>query len=74
MCSLTEGWRGRHGRKGFARVAEEVHTVYLQDKWAKMEARNLKRFVAAVGGLSALELTRLVAKPKEALPRRYDTE
>ena len=26
----------------FARVAEEVHTVYLQDKWAKMEARNLK--------------------------------
>ena len=55
-------------------MAEEVHTVYLQDKWAKMEARNLKRFVAAVGGLSALELTRLVAKPKEALPRRYDTE
>ena len=35
----------------FARVAEEVHTVYLQDKWAKMEARNLKRFLTAVGGL-----------------------
>ena len=40
-------------------MAEEVNTVYLQDKWAKMEARNLKRFVTAVGGLSALELTRL---------------
>ena len=35
----------------FTRVAEEIHTVYLQDKWAKMEARNLKRFVAAVGVL-----------------------
>ena len=58
----------------FARVAEEVHTVYLQDKWAKMEARNLKRFVTTVGGLSALELTRLGAKPKEALPRRYDAD
>ena len=53
------------------RVAEEVHIVYLQDKWAKMEARNLKRFVTAVGGLSALELTRLGTKPKQALPRRY---
>ena len=58
----------------FLRVAEEIHTVYLLDKWAKMEARNLKRFTTAVGGLSALELTRLGAKPKEALPRRYDTE
>ena len=56
------------------RVAEEVHTVYLLDKWAKMEARNLKRFVTAVGGLSALELTRLGVKPREALPRRYDAE
>ena len=56
----------------FLRVAEEIHTVYLLDKWAKMEARNLKRFTTAVGGLSALELTRLGAKPKEALPRRYD--
>ena len=55
-------------------VAEEIHTVYLLDKWAKMEARNLKRFTTAVGGLSALELTRLGAKPKEALPRRYDAE
>ena len=55
-------------------MAEEVHTVYLQDKWAKMEARNLKRFVTAVGRLSALELTRLVANPNEALPRRYDAE
>ena len=54
----------------FLRVAEEIHTVYLLDKWAKMEARNLKRFTTAVGWLSALELTRLVAKPKEALPRR----
>ena len=52
-------------------MAEEVHT---QDKWAKMEARNLKRFVTAVGGLSALELTRLGTKPKEASPRRYDAE
>ena len=34
----------------FARVVEEIHTVYLQDKWAKMEARNLNRFVSAVGG------------------------
>ena len=55
-------------------MAEEVHTVYLQDKWDMMEARNLKRFVTAVGGLSALELTRLGAKPKEALPRRYDAD
>ena len=39
-----------------------------------MEARNLKRFTAAVGGLSALELNRLEVKPKEALPRRYDAE
>ena len=58
----------------FARVAEEVHTVYLLDKWASMEARNLKRFTTAVGGLSALELTRLGVKPNEALPRRYDAE
>ena len=57
-------------RGRLARVAEEVHTVYLQDKWAKMEARNLKRFVAAVGGLSALELARLVVKPRESLPMR----
>ena len=57
-----------------ARVAEEVHTVYLQDKWANMEARNLKMFLTAVGGLSALELTRLGTKHKEALPRRYDAE
>ena len=48
--------------------------MYLQDKWAKMKARNLKRFVTAVGGLSALELTRLVTKLKEALPRRYDAD
>ena len=58
----------------FARVAEEVPSVYLQDKWANMEARNLKRFVTVVGGLSALESTRLGTKPKEALPRRYDAE
>ena len=58
----------------FTRVAEEVHTVYLQDKWAKMEARNLKRFVTTVGGLSALKLTRLGIKPKEALPMRYDAD
>ena len=59
---LWQKWR-------FARVAEEVHTVYLLDKWAKMEARNLKRFTTAVGWLSALELTRLGVKPNEALPR-----
>ena len=58
----------------FARVADEVNTVYMQEKWARMEARNLKRFVTAVGGLSALELTRLGTKPKEALPRRYDAK
>ena len=58
----------------FARVAEEVHTVCLLDKWAMMESRNQKRFTTAVGWLSALKLTRLGAKPKEALPRRYDVE
>ena len=58
----------------FLRVAEEIHTAYLLDKWAKMEARNLKRFTTTVGGLSALELTRLMAKPNEALPMRYDAE
>ena len=42
-------------KRGFTRVAEDVHTVYLQDKWANMEARNLNRFVTAVGWLSALE-------------------
>ena len=51
----------------FTKVAEEIHTVYLQDKWAKMEARNLRRFVMAVGCVSQLELTRLGTKPKEAL-------
>ena len=34
----------------FARVAEEVHTVYLLGKWAMMVVRNLKRFVTAIGG------------------------
>ena len=58
----------------FARVAEEIHTVYLLDKWAKMEVRNLKKFTTAVEGLLALELTRLGVKPKEALPRRYEAE
>ena len=48
--------------------------MYLLDKWARMEARNLKRFATAVGWLSVLELTRLGVKPKEALPRRYDAE
>ena len=33
----------------FARVAEEIHTVYLLDKWAKMEARNQKRFITTFG-------------------------
>ena len=61
-------------RGKFARVAEEVHTVYLQDKWAKMEARNQKRFITAVAGLTQLELMRMGTKPKEALPRRYDEE
>ena len=59
-------------RGKFARVAEEVHTVYLHDKWAKMEARNQKRFIAAVGGLTVEEFERLGTKPEEALPRRYD--
>ena len=61
-------------RGKFARVAEEVHTVYFQDKWAKMEAQNQTRFIAAVGGLTALELMRLGTKPKEALLRKYDAE
>ena len=32
----------------FSKVAEEVHAVYLLYKWTKMEARNQKRFIAAV--------------------------
>ena len=55
-------------------MAEEVHTVYLLDKWAKMEMRNQKRFITVVRGLSAVELTRLGTKLKKALPRRYDAE
>ena len=51
-----------------------MHTVYFQDKWAKMETRNQKRFIAAVGGLTQLEVMRLGTKPNEALPRRYDAE
>ena len=43
----------------FAMVAEEVHTVYLQEKWVRMEVRNQKRFITAVRWLTALELTRL---------------
>ena len=58
----------------FANVAEEVHAVYLLGKWAKMEARNQKRFTAAVGGLTVVEFDRLGTKPKEALPMRYDAE
>ena len=46
----------------------------MQDKWAKMETRNQKRFIAAVGGLTQLKVMRLGTKPKEALPRRYDAE
>ena len=48
--------------------------MQLLDKWARMEARNQKRFIAAVWGLTAVEFERLGAKPKEALPRRYDAE
>ena len=40
-------------------MVEEVNTMYLQDKWAKMEARNQKRFITAVGGLTQLEVMRL---------------
>ena len=39
-----------------------------------MEARNQKRFLAAVKGLTVVELERLGVKPQEALPRRYDAE
>ena len=53
-------------------MADEVHAAYFLEKWTKMEARNQKRFIAAVGGLSAVEFERLGTKPKEALPRRYD--
>ena len=55
----------------FANVAEEVHAAYFLEKWTKMEARNQKRFMAAVGGLTVVELERLGTKPKEALPRKY---
>ena len=48
--------------------------MYLLEKWTKMEARNQKRFMAAVGGLTVVELERLGTKPDEALPRRYDAE
>ena len=48
---------GQNGR--FAKVAEKVHAVYLLDKWTKMEARNQKRFIAAVEGLTVVELERL---------------
>ena len=43
-------------------------------EWTKMEARNQKRFIAAVGGLTVVEFERLGTKPKEAFPRRYDAE
>ena len=36
----------------FAKVGEELPAVYLLEKWTKMEARNQKRFVSAVGGLT----------------------
>ena len=58
----------------FAKVAEEVHAVYLLEKWTKMEARNQKRFISAAGGLTVVELERLGTKPKEALPQRYGAE
>ena len=58
----------------FAKVAEEVHAVFLQDKCVRMEARNQKKFIAAVGGLTVVEFERLGTKPKEAFPRRYDAE
>ena len=40
----------------------------------RWKARNQKRFITAVGGLTQLELMRLGTKPKEALPRKYDVE
>ena len=58
----------------FAKVSEKVHVVYLLDKWTKMEARNQKRFIAAVEGLTVVEFERLGTKPKEGLPQRYDAE
>ena len=42
----------------FSKVAEDVHAVYFLYKWTKMEARNQKRFIAAVGGLTAVEFER----------------
>ena len=39
-----------------------------------MEARNQKRFIAAVGRLTVEVFEKLRTKPKEALPRRYDAE
>ena len=43
----------------FAIVAEKVHAVYLLDKWTKMEARNQKRFIAAVEGLTVVEFVKV---------------
>ena len=39
-----------------------------------MEARNQKRFIAAVGGLTVVEFERLGTKSKEASPRKYGAE
>ena len=51
-----------------------MHVVQLLDKWARMEARNQKRLVAAVGGLTAVQFERFGAKPKEAFPRKNDAD
>ena len=58
----------------FAKVTEEVHAAYLLEKWINMEARNQKRFIAAVGGLTVEEFKMLETKAKEALRQRYDAE
>ena len=50
MRQPYRGITGPFWQKGrFAKVAEEVHAVYLLEKWTKMEARNQKRFITAVG-------------------------
>ena len=58
----------------FPIVAEELHTAFLQDRWAKMEGRNKRRFLATFPKFTREELQRLTAKPSDALQNRYDMD
>ena len=58
----------------FPKVADELHTAFLQDRWAKMEGRNKMMFLATFPKLTRDELQRLTAKSIDALPNRYDMD